>query len=104
MGVDLARLEPSRVCLIKPSSLVDVVHALPALSSLRRRWPKAHIAWVVNRGLRGIVDGHPELDEVIPFDRAAMRLSPRGLAAVGSFMAGLRRQRFDLVIDLQGLL
>ena len=53
---DLARLEPRRVCLIKPSSLGDVVHALPVLAALRERWPDAHLAWVVNRGLRGLLD------------------------------------------------
>lgn len=100
----LDNLEPSRVCLIKPSSLGDVIHALPVLSALRERWPKASIAWVVNRGLRSLVEGHPELDEVIPFDRGQARLSPSGIASVGSFLLGLRRRRFDLVIDLQGLL
>src|SRR5262245_8130759 len=65
----LDRIEPGSVCLIKPSSLGDVVHALPVLSALRERWPRARFAWVVNRGLRELVEGHPALDEVIPFDR-----------------------------------
>ena len=100
---DLATLRPDRVCLIKPSSLGDVVHALPVLSALRTLWPQAHLAWVVNRGLRGLLDGHPQLDEVIAFDRASVGLGPRGLAAFLRFAADLRRRRFDLAIDLQGL-
>ncbi len=100
----LRGLHPERVCLIKPSSLGDVVHALPVLSALRALWPHAHIAWVVNRGLRGLLDGHPELDEVIPFDRARLRLSPGGVATTCRFLAGLRRRRFDVAVDLQGLL
>ncbi len=100
----LRELRPNRVCLIKPSSLGDVVHALPVLSSLRDHWPDAHLAWVVNRGLRGLLDGHPALDEVIPFDRSKVGLKPAGLAAIGRFLLDLRRRRFDLVIDLQGLL
>lgn len=102
--VDLTRLRPERVCLIKPSSLGDVVHALPVLTALRSAWPKAHLAWVVNRGLRGLLDGHPHLDEVIPFDRGSVGLGPRGLAAFAGFVNGLRNRRFDLAIDLQGLL
>lgn len=101
---DLASLRPERVCLIKPSSLGDVVHALPVLSALRVRWPGASLSWVVNRGLRGLLDGHPHLDEVIPFDRASVGFGPRGLLAFGRFLADLRRRRFDLTIDLQGLL
>ena len=101
---DLATLEPRRVCLIKPSSLGDVVHALPVLSALRERWPHAHLAWVVNRGLRGLLDGHPMLDEVIPFDRGTVGLGPRGLLAFARFGSSLRKRNFDLAIDLQGLL
>ena len=101
--VDLATLRPERVCLIKPSSLGDVVHALPVLSALRATWPKAHLAWVVNRGLRGLLDGHPHLDELIPFDRGSVGLGPRGVSAFLRFATELRRKRFDLAIDLQGL-
>ena len=99
----LQDLRPERVCLIKPSSLGDVVHALPVLSALGRLWPDATIAWVINRGLRGLVEGHPDLDLVIPFDRGRMTPGPRGLARLATFLIGLRRQRFDLTIDLQGL-
>jgi lipopolysaccharide heptosyltransferase I len=100
----LAELNPARVCLIKPSSLGDVVHALPVLSALRRLWPRAHIAWVVNRGLRGLIEGHPELSEVIPFDRSRARATIDGLMSMACFLQELRRRRFDLTIDLQGLL
>lgn len=100
----LRDLRPDRVCLIKPSSLGDVVHALPVLAALRSRWPGAHLAWVVNRGLRGLLDGHPDLDEVIPFDRSALKLTPRGVVSTARFLADLRRKRFDLAVDLQGLL
>ncbi len=104
LKVDLATLRPERVCLIKPSSLGDVVHALPVLSALRSLWPEAHLAWVVNRGLRGLLDGHPHLDEVIPFDRGSVGPGPRGVSAFLRFATDLRRGRYDLAIDLQGLL
>ena len=100
----LRDLRPQRVCLIKPSSLGDMVHAFPVLASLRELWPDAHLAWVVNRGLRGLLDGHPDLDEVIPFDRSALKASPGGVASIARFLLELRRGRFDLAIDLQGLL
>jgi heptosyltransferase-1 len=100
----LRGLRPDRVCLIKPSSLGDVVHAFPVLAALRSLWPDAHLAWVVNRGLRGLLDGHPDLDEVIPFDRSAMKATPGGVGSIARFLLDLRRKRFNLAIDLQGLL
>ncbi len=99
----LRSLRPERVCLIKPSSLGDVVHAFPMLASLRRHWPEARISWVINRGLRSLVDGHPDLDEVIPFDRDQIKLRPGAVGPIGKFLLDLRSRRFDLAIDLQGL-
>src|SRR3954454_17043159 len=93
---DLKALRPERVCLVKPSSLGDIIHALPALSALRRHWPSAHLAWVVNRGLRGLLDGHPDLNEVIAFDRGRAGFGPLGVLTFGRFLRGMRRRRFDL--------
>lgn len=101
---DLSGLRPRRVCLIKPSALGDIVNAQPVLWSLRAIWPEATFAWVVNRSLRGLVDDHPEIDEVIAYDRARSGPSPAGIARFLRFQAELRARRFDLTIDLQGLL
>jgi len=102
IAIPLAELEPRRVCLIKPSALGDVVQTLPVLSMLRARWPAAHLTWVVNRSFAGLLRGHEDLDEVIEFDRGA-----RGLARLRHYaqlFRRLRRERFDLTIDMQGLL
>jgi len=94
-----------RIVLIKPSSLGDIVQTLPVLTALRYRYPQAHIAWIVNRHYEALLRGHPDLSSTISFDREAGRESWLQTAAVyRRFFRHLRRQRFDLVIDLQGLL
>jgi lipopolysaccharide heptosyltransferase II len=95
----LTRLQPGRVCVIKPSALGDVVNAFPALAALRALWPRAEFSWVINAALRSLVDGHPHIDCAIPYDRAAS-----GITGLARFLRTLRRKRFDLTIDLQGLL
>lgn len=94
-----------RIALIKPSALGDIVHSLPVLTALRQRFPQAHINWVINRGYEPLLRGHPDLDATVPFDRRPRR---RGLAAqihnFSGFLFHLRKQQFDLVVDLQGLL
>ena len=97
----LTGLRPAKVCLVKPSALGDVTNAFPTLSALRSLWPKAEFVWVINEALRGLVDGHPEIDRVLPFDRAGRGAGPAGFVR---FLDALRRERFDLAIDLQGLL
>ncbi|SIO67514.1 heptosyltransferase-1/heptosyltransferase-2 [Singulisphaera sp. GP187] len=101
---ELRDLHPARVCIIKPSALGDVVNAFSALSALRAIWPQARISWVINASLRGLVDGHPELDDVVIYDRARTNFRPRGIATFARFLAQLRNGRYDLAIDLQGLL
>src|SRR5947209_4628488 len=101
----LCDLRPKRIALIKPSALGDIVHSLPVLTALRRRYPDAHIAWVVNRGYEPLLSGHPDLDATLPFDRGASRSGLlRAFRSYAEFLRMFRRQRFDLVIDLQGLL
>ena len=96
-----------RILIIKPSSLGDVVHALPVLHLLRRRFPQAHIVWLVAPYCAGLIDGNPDLSEIILFDRRRLGQAWRSPKAFGELLAlrrRLRQSRFDLVIDLQGLL
>ncbi len=100
----LADLAARRVAVIKPSALGDVLHAMPVLGALRARFPDAHIAWVVNRAYQPLIDGHRCLDETIPFDRGALNGGWQAAAGASlSFARQLRKKRFDLVLDLQGL-
>ena len=97
---------PERICLIKPSALGDVVTAVPVLRALRRRWPKAHIAWLVRDTFAPLIADDPDLDEVIPFNRRLLGRFWRGGAGLGEvrrLRGQLRQGRFDWAIDLQGL-
>jgi heptosyltransferase I len=100
----LSELRAQRIALIKPSALGDVVHTLPILGALRHKFPDAHIAWVVNRAYEPLIAGHFALDETIAFDRSALRGGWQKAARASlKLTRELRRRRFDLVIDLQGL-
>lgn len=100
----LTRLNARRIALLKLSALGDVVHALPVLGALRHRFPNAKLSWIVNRGYTPLLDGNPDLDEIIPFDRGWLRQGLwRGILVAEQFARTLRQHRFDLVIDLQGL-
>ncbi len=95
------------ILLIKPSSLGDIVMALPALSALRRSFPGARITWLVRPAFAPLIEGHPHLDEIIHFDRKTLGKAwycPFAMKALGSLIGDLRRRRFDAVLDLQGLL
>ena len=88
---------PQRILIIKPSSLGDVVHALPTVNLIRRRFPDAHISWLINDSLISLLKNCPIINETIVFPRHDWAKLPR-------LVRQLRRGRFDLVVDLQGLL
>ena len=97
---------PRRILIIKPSAIGDVVHTLPILNLLRKRWPESHIAWLLTPACAALLDGHPMLSEVIRFDRKRFGRGwrePSSLFGLFSFQKELRSRAFDLVIDLQGL-
>lgn len=106
MDAEFAGKPVRRVLIIKPSSFGDVIHALPVLGGLRHRFPQAHIAWLVAESCAGLLEGHPQLDAVIRFDRrhyGRMLRSRRSLRDFLGFVGRLRGEHFDLVVDLQGL-
>ena len=94
------------ILIIKPSSLGDIVLALPALSALRRSFPNSRISWLVRPEFAALLENHPHLDEVIPFDRKFLGKAwfhPVAFGALVSLTRRLRNGRFDAVFDLQGL-
>ena len=50
------------ILIVKLSAIGDVIHTLPALSALRRRYPDADITWVVEEAASDLIRGHPHLD------------------------------------------
>jgi heptosyltransferase-1 len=74
----------------------DVIHALPAVASLKHSFPHSRLSWVIKPRWAPLLEGNPFVDEIIPFTRTAREiLATRRL---------LRREHFDLAVDLQGLI
>ncbi|MFN0066015.1 MAG: glycosyltransferase family 9 protein [Limisphaerales bacterium] len=97
------------ILIVKLSALGDVIHTLPALTTLRRHRPGARIAWLVEEAAAELVRGHAALDRLIVWRRGAFERALRSgrLAAAGGevrrTLRELRATRHDLVIDFQGL-
>src|ERR1700730_17777783 len=85
-----------RILVIRLSSMGDVIHALPAVASLKHSFPESRVSWVIKSRWQPRLAGNPFVDEVIPFERTA-----RGVA---STWRRTRRERFDVAVDFQGLI
>jgi lipopolysaccharide heptosyltransferase I len=89
----------TRCLLVRLGSLGDLVHAIPVAAALRRALPEVRIDWLVGAKHREILDLVPVIDR-------RLVISDGGWGGAGMFEAvrALRRGRYDVAIDLQGLL
>lgn len=99
-----------RILIIRLSSIGDVARTLPALSSLRRQFPRAYIAWAVEDKSSGLLEGHPHLDELIVFKRSTivkLLRNPltlhRGMLEIVDFASRISGGNFTMVFDFHGL-
>ena len=97
-----------RILIVRLSAIGDVVHTLPTLAVLRRAMPEAHFTWAVERGgAAKLLEGNPQIDELIELDLRGWRKNlsrPEILSEIRETLARLRRVRFELALDFQGLL
>lgn len=88
-----------KILLIRLRLIGDVVFTTPMLRALKRAFPSAHLSYLVEPPAAPVVIGNPHLDEVIVAPEAA------GVARVVAdvkLARRLRRERYDLVVDLHG--
>ncbi|HEV2471478.1 MAG TPA: glycosyltransferase family 9 protein [Chthonomonadales bacterium] len=101
--VDIHKIE--RVLIVKLSAMGDVVHALPVSAALGEAFPHLRLSWVVEEPFAPLLAGNPYLTSVIQLPRArgkqmrTIRFQQRYLRQLRE----VRRGRFDLALDLQGL-
>ena len=96
-----------RVLIVKTSSMGDVVHALPAVSDMLRALPGLQVDWLVEAPFAAIPRLHAGVRRVLPLAWRKWRkhlLQADTRAAMAALRADLRREPYDAVIDLQGLL
>jgi heptosyltransferase-1 len=99
-----------KVLIVRPSAIGDVVFATPFAAALRRTYPDAHIAWLVEPGIDALIAHDPCIDERILWPKAEWKALWRAgrrtemLRRLAALRRELRERQFDTVIDLQGLM
>ena len=91
-----------KILILKPSSLGDVVQALPVLRLIKAHKPDAGIFWWIDSRLAPLLENDPDLAGIIRFERNGWGLLKRWLE-LWRHIRWARAQKFDWVIDLQSL-
>lgn len=95
-------MSPSNILLLKPSSLGDVVQALPVLRMLKRHYPGSRIYWWIASELSTLLEDDPDLAGLYVFARKQWT-HPGFWWDTWRSVLRMRQQEFDWVIDLQSL-
>ncbi|WP_301099129.1 lipopolysaccharide heptosyltransferase RfaC [Otariodibacter sp.] len=96
-----------KICLIKTSSMGDVIHSLPALTDAQQAIPDLQVDWVVESAFAEIPLWHSSVNKVIPISLRKWRKSPfsaKTREEWRTYKILLQSEQYDAVIDAQGLL
>nr|WP_320115685.1 lipopolysaccharide heptosyltransferase I [uncultured Desulfuromonas sp.] len=93
-----------KILIVKMSALGDVIHALPVLRYIHQLHPDAEIDWVVEDPFAPVLSGHPDIHEILTVRTKYWRTLPTMtmLGKALKFIRRLRRDHYDVVLDLQG--
>lgn len=96
-----------KILIVKPSSLGDVVHSLPILNALKNCFPSVEIHWVIAKGLEGLLEEHSFIQKLWVINKddwKELKKAPYTVKELKRLFEGLKKEQYDAVIDLQGLL
>jgi len=100
-------MDPAKILVVRLGAMGDIVHALPAVATLKRSFPHAHLTWAVEPQWGALLRGNPHVDRLLWLDLPGWRRRWWRLETCRKILAAcgdLRAARFDLAIDFQGLL
>lgn len=94
-----------RVLIIKLSAFGDIIHALPVAAALKSSFPHVEVTWAVEEAFAALVVGNPSINHILTLPKVRGRFlrSPVFHREYFLRLRDVRRRRFDLTLDLQGL-
>lgn len=86
-----------RILVTRTDRIGDVILSLPAIKAIRKAFPDAYIAVMVQPRIDDILKGNPHIDEVIVYDKNKKH---KGILKSLGFIKGLRSKKFDMALNL----
>jgi ADP-heptose:LPS heptosyltransferase len=93
-------MEIRRILVIQTGGIAEVMFSTPAAAALRKRFPEAHISFLVHPERKALLEKNPDISEILVKDTAADLKSPKRFMNIANELKG---ERFDLCVNLQGL-
>src|SRR5215472_12314522 len=88
---------PSHILVVRLGAMGDIIHALPAVASLKHSIPGSRLTWVVESKWLPLIQGNAFIDRIVALDRS-------GPLQILRSCRELRAERYDFAVDFQGLI
>lgn len=98
-------LNPQNILIINFGQIGDVIMSLPALEAVRRKFPASHIAVMIGKSAKDVIEMSDIVDEIVVVDRVKLRDHNKLLSIkeIIRLIFEVRRKRYDFAIDLHSL-
>lgn len=93
-----------KVAIVKLSAMGDIIHAMVALQYIKKIEPNIKIDWIVEQGFKQVLEDNPHIDNILTLNLKAIKNNPLDIFKEIKKVRGYAKNRYDLVIDAQGLL
>ena len=93
-----------KIAIVKLSAMGDIIHAMVALQFIKKSNPSIQIDWVVEEGFAKVLEGNPHIDNILPVNLKAIKKDKKQFFTQIDTVKKYANNRYDLVIDAQGLL
>ena len=104
-------MDSQKVLVLRLSAVGDVIRTLPAVQALKEQAPSSSVTWIVEEPSQAFLESQPEVDSVILFPRKKWTTGMKSLGTVWEtlgemrrFIVGIRKRKFDVVLDFHGIL
>src|SRR6476659_10636618 len=94
---DTAPSPVSRILVVRLGAMGDIIHALPAVASLKHSFPGSYLTWVVEAKWAPLLEQNPFVDQIAILRRG-------GPGQILSSCRDLRTHRYEFAVDFQGLI
>lgn len=96
---------PRRILIVNPFGIGDVLFSTPVVRAVRRAFPESFIGYLCNRRTERILRTNPHVNELFVYEKDELvrlwqRSRRESLLELWQLVRGVRRARFELVIDL----
>jgi heptosyltransferase-1 len=92
-----AKPASSRILVVRLGAMGDIIHALPAVASLKTGFPGSRLTWVVEPKWAPLLQDNPFIDRLVFLHRDT-------LSGLLESWRALRAERYDFAVDFQGLI